>query len=118
VRFLRPCPGCKIVLIASPARRCPGCTRGYEHARGSAAERGYDARHARWRRAVLATYPNCVDCGADGKPGDHADHVVPLAAGGDWSIENGRRRCGPCHSRKTVLQDGGFGNARVREPRP
>ena len=31
----RPCPGCKVVLIASPARRCPACTVVYDRARGS-----------------------------------------------------------------------------------
>lgn len=109
----RLCPGCRTTLIASPARRCASCSKAYEQGRGSARQRGYDARHAAWRRVVLATYPDCADCGAPGQPDDHADHLVALAAGGDWSVENGRRRCHRCHSRKTVRTDGGLGRPRA-----
>ncbi len=108
----RLCPTCRTTLIASPARRCAACAKAYEQGRGTRQARGYDGRHARWRRMVLATYPDCVDCGAPGGPDDHADHLVALAAGGDWSVENGRRRCHRCHSRKTVATDGGFGRPR------
>lgn len=105
----RLCPGCKATLITSPTRRCAACARAYEQRRGTPAQRGYDARHRAWRERVLEVYPTCVDCGAEGQPDDHADHRVALSAGGSWAIENGARRCRPCHSRKTVLQDGGFG---------
>jgi 5-methylcytosine-specific restriction protein A len=107
------CPACRTTLITAPTRRCPACTRAVEQKRGTAAQRGYGTHHRAWRRVILATYPTCADCGADGQPDDHADHVLPLAAGGDWSIENGRRRCPRCHARKTVLHDGGLGKPRT-----
>jgi 5-methylcytosine-specific restriction protein A len=106
------CPACKVVLIASPTTRCAACSRAYEQRRGSAWSRGYDARHAAWRKVILATYETCADCGAAGTPSDHADHRVSLAAGGDWSLENGVRRCARCHGRKTARVDGGFGRPR------
>jgi 5-methylcytosine-specific restriction protein A len=103
------CPACKVVLIASPTRRCPACSRAYDQRRGTPAQRGYDGRHRAWRKVILATYDACVDCGAPGQADDHADHVVALAAGGDWSLENGVRRCPRCHGRRTALLHGGFG---------
>ncbi len=59
--------------------------------RGTAAERGYDARHRQWRRFILARDPVCQHCSARGviAPASVADHVVPLdprnPASGDWS---------------------------------
>ncbi len=56
---------------------------------------------------VLARYPACVECG---QLSTEADHVVPLPQpnwwDGDWSLENGRGRCKPCHSRKTQRENG------------
>lgn len=74
------------------APRCPNlkpcpvhgrqAEQAYDTRRGSAASRGYDARHRRWRLLVLAEHPLCVD--PDRRhPGVVrasvvADHIVPL----------------------------------------
>jgi len=59
----RLCPSCRTALIASPSRRCQACAKVADQARGSRQQRGYGAQHARWRLAVLATYPTCADVG-------------------------------------------------------
>jgi 5-methylcytosine-specific restriction protein A len=99
-RPARPCrhPGCH--RTAARGRFCPAHARAYEGRRPSAARRGYDARHRRWRRMVLARHPLCR-CGA---PAVVADHRVPLSAGGDWSLENGQGMCLSCHNAKTARE--------------
>jgi len=104
----RPCrhPGCPALVNG---RFCDTHlaehNRTFDRDRGTAAQRGYDARHRRWRALVLARYPICVDCGM--RPSTEADHVIPLEQGGDWSLENGRGRCKGCHSRKTRRENMG-----------
>jgi 5-methylcytosine-specific restriction endonuclease McrA len=70
---LQPCP-------AHPRVRWAGA----DDRRGTSAQRGYDARHRRWREVVLARDPLCVACLAAGRTraATVADHVVPLRA---WS---------------------------------
>ena len=77
--------------------------------RGTAAQRGYDARHRRWRRAVLARHPICQMCLKQGKTisATVADHIEPLdprnPRAGNWSVEeNGQGLCHACHNRKTA----------------
>ena len=61
---MKPCgfPGCA-ALVRPPANYCPGHQRAAgarERARrGSAAERGYDARWRAYRAAFLRQYPLC-----------------------------------------------------------
>ena len=43
---------------------------------------------------------------------NHVDHIVAREAGGSDLPVNLQSLCLPCHSRKTVLQDGGFGRSR------
>jgi 5-methylcytosine-specific restriction protein A len=74
----------------------------YDHGRGTAASRGYDARHRKWRRLILATDPVCRICHIGAST--VADHVTPLEDGGDWSLENGQGLCSRCHNRKTVAE--------------
>ncbi len=81
-----------------------------------------------WRRPggvrdqVLARDPLCVDCLKHGKyvPSTEADHDEPH--NGDYEkfvdIEKIHGRCKPCHSRKTVLCDGGLGREKMSENRP
>jgi 5-methylcytosine-specific restriction protein A len=57
----------------------------------------YRRRHERWAQAVLARDRHCP-CGARAT---HADHIVPLSQGGDWSESNGRGLCSSCHARKS-----------------
>lgn len=71
-------------------------------ARGSAASRGYDARHRRWRLFILRRDPICKDCGR--APSNHADHIVALAQGGTWALSNGQGLCETCHNQKTARE--------------
>lgn len=94
----RPCP-----TPACPnLQPCPAHPRTWRvHPdRGTTAERGYGARHRRWRAMVLARDPICRACGR--VPSTVADHVIPLHAGGDWSLENGQGLCRACHARKSA----------------
>ena len=92
--------------------RCRACGDRREALRGTSTHRGYDGEWRRTRAAFLATNPRCLLCGA---PASDVDHVVARRRGGtnDWS--NLRPLCHACHSRKTVLHDGGFG--RLLEPK-
>jgi 5-methylcytosine-specific restriction endonuclease McrA len=65
----------------------------------------YGAHHRSLREQLFTIQTCCQDCGAPGTPGDHADHKD---ARGPDVLSNLTRRCISCHSRKTVLMDGGF----------
>ncbi len=73
--------------------------------RPSAAARGYCSKaHKAWKRAVhIRDGWQCVDCRrvVTGRQA-HADHVVPISAGGErYDVNNGATRCIRCHGRKT-----------------
>jgi len=76
--------------------------------RGTAAQRGYNARWRRLRRAFLKRYPLCADpfgIHAERKEQVRAtevDHVIPKAEGGADKWDNLQSLCKPCHSRKTA----------------
>lgn len=101
-------PGCPELTRTS---RCSGCDRTAEQRRGTAAERGYDHRWRRTRRAFLARHdglceePGCLRLVEDV---DHIDGLGPHGPLGH-TFSNLRGLCKPHHSRKTVREDGGFG---------
>lgn len=114
-----PCcePGCHALTRNS---RCPTHQSEYRKRsdanRPSAQARGYGARHQRWRKAVLARdYYICRGCRREAGKSAHADHIVPLAKGGGWSLENGQCLCESCHNRKTATEDGGFKGRKAGE---
>lgn len=74
--------------------------------RPSAALRGYGWRWQKLRLMVLRERPLCERCGG---AATDVDHRTPRARGGDDSFENLQALCHACHSRKTVLEDGGLG---------
>lgn len=83
--------------------------------RASSAARGYDARWRKVRAAYLAANPVCVVCERRGRvvPATEVDHIK-AHRGNDtlfWDELNWQALCKPCHSEKTVKEDGGFGNA-------
>lgn len=74
-------------------------------ARGTAASRGYDAKHRRWRRLILARDPLCQRCLAKNLvvPATVADHIIPLRHGGArFDLANGQALCRACHAVKTA----------------
>lgn len=133
VRPLRPCPApsCPKLTTGGP---CVAHRRALERRRGSAATRGYDARHRAWRALILGRDPLCRGCGR--APSTHADHIIPRKPGAeDWSEANGQGLCGApgprgplggCHSYKTAMEqrDPSFGirlrdaGAVIGEPAP
>lgn len=88
----------------------------YDEHRESAAKRGYGPRWKKVRANYLRSHPLCVD-----PDRQHVGRVV-LATDLDhkephkgdmvlfWNPLNWQGLCHECHSRKTALEDGGFGN--------
>lgn len=81
--------------------------------RPSAARRGYGATWRKLRLLILAEEPLCRRCAAEGRTtaAEHVDHDVPLERGGTNDRANLVPLCHPCHSRKTVEEDGGLGHS-------
>jgi 5-methylcytosine-specific restriction protein A len=116
----------------APPRSCPRCGRtvpaGLEcpvHRQASAYTRGYTQEWAAYSRRFLAVYQWCGDhppqapetgdsrCKAVGlrTRATQTDHIQPhhSDAGLMWNAANHQALCHPCHARKTVMYDGGFG---------
>jgi len=85
----------------------------YDEQRGTAAQRGYDARWRRARAMFLRRNPLCVECQKEGKltPATIVDHIIPHKGNHDlfWDESNWQALCKRCHDRKTAKEDGGFG---------
>ncbi len=64
-----------------PCQPAKATARAYDAARGSAAERGYDAAWRRLREAHLSEHPLCAHCLHEEvvEIADDVDHVVPIA---------------------------------------
>jgi 5-methylcytosine-specific restriction endonuclease McrA len=93
----RPCPGCKVVLIASPATRCSTCMRAKAAARGTTTERGLGWTYQKKRARILAR--DGYVCWLCGQPdADSVDHVVPRVHGGDDTDANLRAAHLRCNS--------------------
>jgi 5-methylcytosine-specific restriction protein A len=118
-RTLKPCaqPGCP-TLVKGGTTHCDehrkARHRNVDARRGTPAERGYTREWATQRRLYLMAHPICRSCGA---AASEVDHIEPHR--GDqrlfWDSANWQPLCRTCHSRKTALEDGGFGNARASE---
>ena len=116
-----PCAhrGCPAVIPAGQ-RYCDehkADARAHDQRRASASRRGYGARWRKLRNLVLAEEPLCRDpfgvhkAAGRVEPATDVDHIVPRAQGGTDARENLQGLCHVCHSRKTALEDGGFGNS-------
>lgn len=85
----------------------------YDKERGSAAERGYNSRWQAYSRLYRKKNPLCVDCLKENRitGSQHVDHIVAVKGPNDplfWKESNHQSLCASCHSRKTILVDGGF----------
>jgi 5-methylcytosine-specific restriction enzyme A len=73
--------------------------------RGSAEERGYDARWRKARKAFLQEHPLCVECLKAGKltPATVVDHIIPHRGNQElfWNADNWQPLCKECHGKKT-----------------
>jgi 5-methylcytosine-specific restriction endonuclease McrA len=105
-------PGCGVLVQKG---RCPKHAKQQDLRRGTALERGYDARWATFSRAWRRRLPLCgmradgsMDtvnsrCAKDGltTPAECVDHVIPMSQGGDQYDENNLiSSCLACNSWK------------------
>lgn len=109
-------PGCGAKCSGRYCARHGGALLRARGSAPSARQRGYDSRHEKWRLLILHRDPLCQisafilarfpDCAAAKRcggmsPSVIADHIIPLRAGGDFSMSNGQGGCRACHNFKT-----------------
>jgi 5-methylcytosine-specific restriction protein A len=91
------------------APRCPDHRRKREKERGTAAERGYDARWRKARLEYLKRHPLCVLCLPRPVPAEVVDHKVDHK--GDkrlfWDESNWRALCANHHNQRVDAGDFG-----------
>lgn len=93
---------------ADKGSRCDACYRKRMRARPTAAQRGYGRRHQILREKFLKYHPYCAGFQKTcHELADTLDHIVPLAQGGEDDYSNYQALCRSCHSRKTMVKDGG-----------
>ena len=102
-----PCssPGCGQLVQQA---HCETHRGSQERDRGTSTERGYGARHRRWRKMVLRRDPVCVMCEQDGRTtaATVADHIKPINHGGArFDLSNGMALCASCHSGRKQRED-------------
>lgn len=118
LRSLKPCATVGCVALVRGVPRCPACTREGEARRRTTQGNPYN--NPRWRairKSWLESHPLCAECEKTGRvePASVCDHIDPHK--GDrvkfWSGPF-QSLCASCHSRKTAVSDGGFGNPVAR----
>ncbi|MEC2220968.1 HNH endonuclease [Bacillus subtilis] len=115
-KALKPCnePGCPNLTREEYCEQHKRIKPAYDQYRESAAKRGYNSKWRQARLGYLSKHPLCAACMMQGRrtPATVVDHIVPHK--GDmklfWDSSKWQPLCGPCHSRKTAKEDGGFGN--------
>ena len=102
----RPCRYSGCPNLCESGTYCPEHSAGSpDRLRGSATERGYDAKWRRARKRFLQRHPLCANCLSQGvlTPATVVDHIVPHR--GDralfWDEKNWQPLCKSCHDRKT-----------------
>jgi len=106
--FKRPCarPGCGNLVergYCTVHRKAEDAAD--RRGRGTASQRGYDARWGKVRALHLGREPLCRMCRAEGRvtPAQMVDHILPLRQGGARLREdNLQSLCNSCHNRKTA----------------
>lgn len=80
--------------------------------RGTAHERGYNARWRKARLMYLRRNPICVECEQEGiaKQAEVVDHIEPHKGDYDkfWNRKNWQSLCKRHHDIKTATKDGAF----------
>lgn len=108
---LRPCrsPNCPNLTRERYCESHKSLAYKYDQTRGTAAQRGYGARWRKARSHFLMQHPICDRCN---DVATVVDHITPHKGSYDlfWDRDNWQPLCVSCHSRKTVQEDGGFGN--------
>lgn len=113
-RAPRSCSKCKRAV--PPGQVCLACRR-EQDAQRDAVRYADGAALAAWRRLStwwLHQHPWCAGYGQPcGRPATQVDHIDGCGRTDKRALDvtNLQSLCQPCHSRKTVAEDGGFGNA-------
>lgn len=119
--FCSPCahPGCR--RYAKPGQKyCEQHAKSERkeraiHKGGTRTERGYSNKWLKASKVFLLKHPLCAACLRQGiiTPATEVDHIIPHKGNKElfWDVNNWQALCHKCHARKTVLFDGGFGNA-------
>lgn len=72
-----------------------------------------NARIKRLRKLIMSRDPVCQRCGCARDKDSPMDHIIPVSQGGaEYDMDNLQGLCKRCHDKKTVREDGGFGNVR------
>lgn len=116
---MRPCnkPGCRELTSDGYCDAHKQTERTYDLNRESAAKRGYNSQWRKARTGWLRKHPLCAACEVKGilTAASEVDHIKPHR--GDkllfWDRLNWQSLCKPCHSAKTVREDGGFGHGKT-----
>ncbi len=89
--------------------------REQDHARGSAASRGYGRRHRAVAEATLRRDKFCAECARHGitRDAEILDHIVPFKGNDQlqWDEQNHQVLCKECHDRKSANESGGWRKA-------
>ena len=87
--------------------------------RGSASERGYDARWRRARRMYLRENPLCAECLKEGRTeaATVVDHIIPHKGDYEmfWDSENWQPLCVRHHGEKTAKETWGGQDVHSRD---
>ena len=104
-------PGCKEL---GSDRYCDKHKKNVSKEQNKSSSKIYTYQWRKASKAYLKEHPLCVHCERDGRltPASEVDHIIPH--NGDmklfWDQTNWQGLCKKCHSKKTALEDGGFGN--------
>ncbi|MFF8367862.1 HNH endonuclease [Streptomyces lydicus] len=102
-----------VCLVGGCPRRTARSGRCIEHApaerpwaRTSARNQAPDAARRAWDRyvrprALARDHFACVLCGA--RDPLEVDHIISIAQGGTWALDNAQTLCQPCHRAKTAV---------------
>lgn len=114
-------PGCGTLVYGGG--RCPDCLtqarRDSDRRRPNGTQRGWSPKWAAFSKAYLQEHPlcECDQCSAlpvwRRPASTDVDHIDGTGRDGPraYDDDNLMALSHPCHSRKTAMQDGGFGHA-------
>ena len=101
----RPCltQGCPEVVQDGGSRCARHRTTGWASYRPPWRDLYQTSAWRRRRAEQLRAHPQCVVCG---RPASHVDHIVGMAAGGDFDDGALQSQCVSCHRKKSALEGG------------